>query len=121
MESDGRTASTGSAAMASAATPGQPDLPALRVEPAVRGIQEGQHLRSRVPVRSPHDPLGLDRTGAGRQGPVGQGRAHVRLAVDPVTRTRARRRRQHAVALEVAHLLDGVPSPPGHIDRAQAG
>src|ERR1039457_3916933 len=50
-----------------------------------------------------------------------QGGRYVRLGVDPVTRSGARGRGQHAVALEVAHLLDGVPGVSGDIDRAHDG
>jgi hypothetical protein len=38
------------------------------------------------------------------------------LVIDPVARGRARRRRQHTVPLEIAHLLNGVPGTPRHID-----
>lgn len=84
-------------------------------------IQEGEQVRSRIPVRSAHDPFGLGRTGAGCKGSIGQGGTYVLLGVDPVTRSGARCRGQHAVALEVAHLLDGVPGVSGDIDRAHDG
>ncbi len=82
------------------------------------GIQEGKRIGWWHPVRCTHDPPGFDRTGAGSKGPISERSMHVRLGVHPVTHTGPRRWEQNAVALEVAHLLDGVPGLSSDIDRA---
>lgn len=80
------------------------------------GVEECEYLRDRAPVQGANDSLGLDRACADGEGPVGQRGMQVDLFVDPVTRGGARRRRQDAVALEIAHLLNGASGTSGHID-----
>jgi hypothetical protein len=95
--------------------PGLPQFGALGVQPGVRRVEQGKHLRGRALMGGLNDLLGLHRTRPPRKGSVGQRGLQVQLSIDPVTRGCARRRRQDTVALEIADLLNGVPGTTGDI------
>src|SRR5262245_43017752 len=67
----------------------------------------------------PDDLLRLGRAHTSGEAAVGQRGLEVDLAVRPVAGGRPRRRRQYAVALEIAHLLHGATGEPGDINSTQ--
>jgi len=96
-----------------------PELGALGVQLGVRGIKAREHLGDEAAMHGPDDLLRPARSDPHGQCAVGQRGVEVGLAVGAVARGRARRRRQHAVALEIAHQLHRARRSPGHISGTQ--